>query len=143
MFDKEMTTVVLSALPDEWGNFVSSIYGKKEAAPFSELWSLCKIEETRLKAKSDVGPSEQVQAFAAMASRKGKFAKFGPQKNKRIDMSKIQCYGCPEYGHLKRDCLKLMKDNKTRKERIEAHITKAVEELDEKKSKKEGIYLHY
>ena len=37
MSDKEMTTVVLNALPDEWVNFVSSIYGKKEATPFSEL----------------------------------------------------------------------------------------------------------
>ena len=49
MSDKEMTTVVLNALPDEWGNFISSIYGKMEATPFNELWSLCKIEETRLK----------------------------------------------------------------------------------------------
>lgn len=52
--DKEMTVVVLNALLDEWGNFVSSIFGKKEATPFCELWSLCKIEETRLKAKSDI-----------------------------------------------------------------------------------------
>lgn len=39
MFDKGMTTVVLNALPNEWGNFVSSIYGNKEAIPFNELWS--------------------------------------------------------------------------------------------------------
>jgi len=57
---------------------LSSIYGNKEVAPFSELWSLCKIEETRLKAKSDVGSNEQVQAFVTMAKRKGKFGKFGP-----------------------------------------------------------------
>ena len=88
MLDIKMAIVVLNALPDEWGNFVSSIFGKKEATPFSELWSLCKIEETRLKAKSDEGPSEQVQAFATMARRKGKFGKFGPQK-KKADMSKI------------------------------------------------------
>lgn len=30
MFDKEMTIVVLNALLDEWGNFISSIYGKNE-----------------------------------------------------------------------------------------------------------------
>jgi len=35
----------------------------------------------------------------------------------------------------------LKKDNKKRKERIEAHITEEVEESDEKKSK--GIDLHY
>lgn len=55
MFDKEMTTVVFNALPKEWGNFTSSICGKKEATHFQDLWSLCKIEETRLKAKNDVG----------------------------------------------------------------------------------------
>lgn len=138
MSDKEMTMVVLNALPEEWGNFVSSIYGRKGATPFSELWSLCEIEETKLKAKSDVGPGEQVQAFAAMAKRKGKFKKSGPQKKKK-DMLKIQCYGCQEYGHYKRDCPKF-KDNK-RKERNEAHITEEVEEPDEKKFK--GINLHY
>ena len=37
MFDKEMTTVALNALLDEWGNFVSSIYGKKEATLFNEI----------------------------------------------------------------------------------------------------------
>lgn len=44
MFDKEMTIVVLNALLDEWGNFVSSICGKKESTPLSDLWSLCKTE---------------------------------------------------------------------------------------------------
>ena len=34
IFDKEMTTVVLNALPQEWGIFTSRIYGKKEATPF-------------------------------------------------------------------------------------------------------------
>jgi len=34
MFDEEMNRVVLNALPEEWSNFTSSIYGKKEATPF-------------------------------------------------------------------------------------------------------------
>ena len=38
MSDKEMTTVVLNALPEEWGNFTSSIYAKKEATTLSEMW---------------------------------------------------------------------------------------------------------
>ena len=58
MSNKEMTTIVLNSLPKKWGNFTSNIYGKKEATPFKDLWSLCKIEETRLKAKSSVGTSE-------------------------------------------------------------------------------------
>lgn len=38
MSDREITTIVLNALPDKWGNFVSSIYGKKETTPFNDLW---------------------------------------------------------------------------------------------------------
>lgn len=74
---------MLNALPEEWGNFTSSIYGKKKATPFNELWSLCKIEETRLKSKIYVRSNEQAQAFASMAKIKGKFGKFGPRKKKK------------------------------------------------------------
>lgn len=122
MFDREMTAVVLNALPEDCGNFTSSIYAKKEATPLSELWSLWKIEETRLKAKDDVGSKEQ--AFAAMAKRKGKFGKFGPRRTSNRDMSKIQCFGCQEYGHYKSDCPKPKKDNNNNKrKREEAHVT--------------------
>ena len=76
--DTEMTTVVLNALPEEWENFTSSLYGNKEATPFHDLWSLCKIEETRLKAKVDTGPNERNQAFTATYKKKGRFGKFGP-----------------------------------------------------------------
>jgi len=76
-----MTTVVLNALPENWGNFTSSIYAKKEATPLSELWSLCKIEETRLKEKEDVGSKEK--EFATMAKKMGKFDKFSPQRKKK------------------------------------------------------------
>ena len=36
------------------------------------------IEESRLKAKSDVGAGEQNQAYVAMTRRKGQFGKFDP-----------------------------------------------------------------
>ena len=109
MFDREMTTIVLNALLEEWGNFLSSIYGEKEVTPFNELWSLWKIEETKLKEKYDVGSNEQNQAFSAMAKIKGKFGKFGPH-NWRKNLEKVQCYGCQEYGHYKRDFPNLNKD---------------------------------
>ncbi len=69
--NREMTALVLDALLDEWGNFVSSIYGMKEVTPFNDLWSLCKTKETRLKAKNDVGSKEQTQKYATMTWRKG------------------------------------------------------------------------
>ena len=78
MSENEMTTIVINALPKEWGNFTSIIYGKKEATPFQDLGSLYNIEETRLKEKTDVGSHEKNQAYATMAKRKGKFGKFGP-----------------------------------------------------------------
>lgn len=59
-------------------------------------------------------------------------------------MSKIQYYECNEYGHFKRNCPKLKKGNKKRKEKSEAHVTKEVEEPKEKKSTKEEVkYLYY
>ena len=89
-----------------------------------------------MKAKSDVGSNEQTQAYVAMAKRKGKFGKFGPQKRKK-NMAKVQCYGCQEYGHYKRDCPKVKKDNKRGRE--EAHIAKEVEEVEKKRPKKEEV----
>lgn len=113
MSDKEMTIVVLNGLPKKWGNFTSSTYGKKEATPFQDLWSLCKIEETRLKAKTDVGANEQNQAYGVITKGKGKFGKFGPQK-KRKNMAKVQCFACQEYGHYIRDCPKIKRNNKNK-----------------------------
>jgi len=58
MSDRKMTTIVLYALPKDWGNFTSSIFFKKEATPLSELWSLFKMEETILKENDDEGSKE-------------------------------------------------------------------------------------
>jgi len=88
-----------------------------------------------LKAKVDVGPSEQNQAYTARTRRKGKFGRFGPQK-KRRNMDKVRCYGCQEIGHYKRDCPKRGKDKRNREE---AHITEEVKELESKKPKNEEI----
>ena len=109
MFDREMTTVVLNALPEDCGNFTLSIYAKKEATTLSEMWSLCKTEETILKAKEDVGSKQQ--SFGTMAKRKGKIGNFGPRRTNNKDISKIQFYGFQEYGHYKRNCPELNKDN--------------------------------
>lgn len=140
MFDREMTTVVLNALPEEWVNFTSSIYAKKEATTLSEMWSLCRIEETRLKAKEDVGSKEQ--EFATMAKRKGKFGKFGPRRTNNKDMSEIQCFGCQEYGHYKTNFPKLKKDNNNKRKREESHITQETKEGNKQK-KEDPPDLYY
>jgi len=141
MSDREKAIVVLNALPEDWGNFTSSIYAKKEATPLSELWSLFKIEETGLKGKDDVGSKKQ--AFATMAKRKGKFGKFGPRGTSNRDMSKVQCFGCQEYAHYKRDCPKLEKDNNNKRKMDEAHLTQEVKEEDKKQKKEDPPNLYY
>ena len=139
-----MTTYVLNALPNEWGNFVSSIYVKKEATLLSYLWELCKIKETILKAENAIELNEQIQTCATMTRKRGRFGNFESRKRNKFDMSKIQCYECNEYGNYMRNCPKLKKVSKKRKERSEGHVTKEVEELEEKKSKKEELKdLHY
>ena len=100
-----------------------SIYGKKEATPSNELWSLCKIEETGLKAKIDVGSREQV--WGDLSSKK---------EEEHVKGSMI-CYH--EHGHYKRYNPKLKKDSKKKKE--EAHIIEEVEEAEKKKSKEEEV----
>ena len=51
-------------------------------------------------------------------------------------MSKVERFGCQEYGCYKRDCPKLKKDNNNKRKREEAHVTQEVKE-DDKKQKKE------
>jgi len=75
-----MTTVVINSLPEWWGNFTSSNYGKKEEKPFQDIWSLFKIEETRLKAKIGTRSNEENQAYAAVSRRNWRFGNFFPKE---------------------------------------------------------------
>ena len=51
MSNKEMTIVVLNALPEEWGNFTSSIYAKKEATPLMNFGLYAKLRRLDSKPK--------------------------------------------------------------------------------------------
>lgn len=91
---------VLNSLPQEWSNFATSIYSKKDSNPFDELWAQCILEETGIKAKDDIGSYEQSPIFIARV-KKLKKGKFGNSKKKYI--SNAQCFKCNEYGHIKTD----------------------------------------
>ena len=52
-------------------------------------------------------------------------------------MSKVQWFGYQEYGHYKRDCPKLKKDNHNKRKREEVHITQEVKEEDKKQRKED------
>jgi len=143
MSDQEMTTIVLNALPEEWGNFIANIWGKKEASSLNDLCAICKVEETKLKAKEDSAVGSKKQAFAARFKRKGKFGKFersGHLRHPKKDMSKIQRFECHEYGHYQRDCPKRKKNGKKKHETT--HVAQEI--LDnEKKLKEEPQDLYY
>lgn len=51
-------------------------------------------------------------------------------------MSKVQRFGCQEYGRYKRGCPKLKKHNNNKRKREEGRVTQEVKE-DDKKQKKE------
>lgn len=118
--NSKMTLCVLNALPPDWSSFATSIYSKKDTTPFYELWAQCTLEESRIKAKDDTESNEIFKAFIARTKKLRK-RKFGKSK-KKTNMSKIQCFGCNEYGN-------------KRKEKSESHI---VDEMREPKKKPKG-----
>lgn len=124
-----MTICVLNALPPNWSSFATIIYSKKDTTPFDELWAICILEES----------NERSQAFI-IRTKKLKKGRFGKSK-KKIDMSKIQCLGCNEYEHFKRDCPN-KKDNKT-KERSEPHIVEEKEGPQKKSKGEDAKDLYY
>ena len=74
MSNGEILTMVLNALPKEWGSFTSNTPVKKEAMAFQDIWYLCKKKETK---------SNQANINE---SRREIFGKFGPQKKKIKNM---------------------------------------------------------
>jgi len=137
MSDEEKTTIVLNALPEEWGNFRTSIWAKMEASSLNELWAICKVEEARLKVKEDIFFGSKEKEFAIRFKIKGKFRKFersSHQQNPMKDMSKIQCFECHVYGHYQRDC---PKRKNYRKRKYEATYVAEETKDNEKKTKKE------
>ena len=57
--DSELITYVINALPPSWDGFAGGIYARKYTPTFEELWALCVLEETRLKAKDDTEPNNE------------------------------------------------------------------------------------
>ena len=78
-----------------------------------------------------------------MAKRKEKFGKFDPWRTNNKDMSKIQCFGCQEYRHYKRNCPKLKKDNNNKRKREETHMNHKVKEEEKKQKKEDPRDLYY
>ena len=139
IYGLEMTTYVIDDFPLEWSSFATSVYSRNDTTPFHELWAQCILEKSTIKVKDDTKSNERSQAFTARI-KKMKKRKFGKSK-KKIDMSKIQCFGCNEYGQVKRDCSN--KVNNKSKERSEAHIDEVKGNPKKKPKGEDPKDLHY
>jgi len=70
--------LIINALPPNWNGFASGIYSRKGTPMFDEIWALYVLEETRLKAKDDTEPHNEIsQEFATKSKKFGLFGIFG------------------------------------------------------------------
>jgi putative lipoic acid-binding regulatory protein len=102
--EKEIVNIALNGLSRSWDAFAASMNTRKEFPTLEELWTCCAQEETRINSKGRSQKEEDAQAYATKFKRHGGKKRFGSRKkfNHKRDMSKVQCFGCHEYGHYKR-----------------------------------------
>ena len=114
--DRELVMITLNGFLAHWEPFIQSASGRSKLPKFDRLWVDCTQEETRLAARGGAQPEEN-QALASHASKgkgrgKGRFenqdrkggSSSPPGKNKRKDLSKIQCFKCDKFGHCASRC---------------------------------------
>lgn len=123
--DKEFMITTLLGLPPTQGAFATGPNNWKEAPTFEQIWTACSQEELRISLVAN--PEGVSNAYTAQHKRK---KSKGPQK--KVDMSKVECYQCHKKGHYRSDYPNNPKNNK--RDRDHANI---VEEEDTKKSKPE------
>ena len=113
-----MTT--LNGLLPSWASFIQTISGRTKLPKFDRLCANCTQEETKIVARQILhGPQvEENQAFITHTKKgKGKGRKFhkhehqarrpssSPEwREKRKDLSHIQCHKCKKYGHYANKC---------------------------------------
>ena len=59
IYDKELVTTTLKALPESLDSFVAIICDRKDAPKFDELWANCTQEESRLLLKGEIQISDE------------------------------------------------------------------------------------
>jgi hypothetical protein len=138
--EKEIVNIALNGISRSWDAFAASMNTRKEFPTLEELWTCCAQEETRISSKERSQKEEDDQAYTTKFKRHEGKKGFGSRKklNHKRDMSKVQCFGCQEYNHYKRDCPKL-----TKKIKETHHASTSNDEEPSKKAKHEETNFFY
>jgi len=96
--DSELVRIALRGFTKDWEVFVKCIVGREKLPNWSRLWDDFTQEEVRVTGeKGREGAAEE--NFALLLKGKGK-----SKKGSRIDISKVRCFACNEYGHYAAQC---------------------------------------
>ncbi|KAM1176109.1 hypothetical protein ACFX2I_028384 [Malus domestica] len=117
--DSFVVHMALNSLPESYEQLKTSYNAQKEKWSLNDLISICVQEEARMKrGKQEVVnmvstyKGKKHDVFSGKPSKPFNFSHSagnnilsskGPQ-GFRVDMEKVKCYFCKEYGHFKRDC---------------------------------------
>ena len=90
--------IALKGLTKEWGVFVKCIVGREKLPYWSILWDDFTQQEIWVNGeKGGEGAVEENFSLLLKGKRKSK-------KGFRIDINKVRCFACNEYGHYATQC---------------------------------------
>jgi hypothetical protein len=108
--DKAIT--LLCSLPASWDHFVTSIsFNTTKSIEFDVIVGALLSEETRKKSNSETSISEAMMVRGRPKERGHGQRDFSRSKSKG-KKSKIKCWFCGKFGHLKKDCWKRQQASK-------------------------------
>jgi hypothetical protein len=108
--DREIT--LLCSLPTSWDHFVTSInFISTESIEFDDIFGALLYEETRKKPNLETSTSEAMVVRDRPKERAHSQRDFSRSKSKGRK-SKLKCWFCGKFGHLKKDCWKRQQASK-------------------------------
>jgi hypothetical protein len=96
--DSELVRIALRGFTKDWEVFVKCIVGREKLPDWSRLWDDFTQEEIWVNGEKG-GEGVVEENFALLLKGKGK-----SKKGSRIDINKVRCFACNEYGHYAAQC---------------------------------------